>query len=118
MNIVKNGALFLLIILILGLVLFSVLGGTYVKEGYTDAATTWADKVILASGVTNSADSSGNSADSSGNSSGNSWGWGYKNYNQHYDNYDHYNKTYTPSIYYGPNGSTANVCRWYFFNCG
>lgn len=109
MNIVKNGALFLLIILILGLVLFSVLGGTYVKEGYADAATTWADKVMLASGVTNSMDTSGNSTGSSGNSSGNSWGWGYKNYNQHYDNYDHYNKTHTPSIYYGPNGSTANV---------
>jgi hypothetical protein len=85
MNIMKNGALFLLIILILGLILAPFLGGS-IKEGYTDAATSYADKVQLASGVTTA------------NSTG-------------YDNYDHYSKSSAPTIFYGPNGSKASVMK-------
>lgn len=88
MNIMKNGALFLLIILILGLILAPFLGGK-IKEGYTNQATQYADKVILASGVTN---------DSNASSKG-------------YDNYDHYSKSSAPTTFYGPNGSKANVMK-------
>jgi hypothetical protein len=91
MNIMKNGALFLLIILILGLILAPFLGGSY-REGYTDAATSWADKVTLASGVTSA------SSSTPGKPSGGS-----------YDNYDHFSGTSSPTVYYGPNGSTATV---------
>lgn len=85
MNIMKNGALFLLIILILGLILAPFLGGN-IKEGYANQATQYVDKVTLASGVTN--------AGSNG-----------------YDNYDHYSKSSTPTVFYGPNGSKANVMK-------
>ena len=93
MNIMKNGALFLLIILILGLILAPFLGGSY-REGYTDGATSWANKVTLASGVT--ADSG--SGTTTGKPSGGS-----------YDNYDHFSGKSSPTVYYGPNGSTATV---------
>jgi hypothetical protein len=94
MNIIKNGALFLLIILILGLILAPFLGGS-VKEGYTDAATSYADKVRLASGVTT--DDSGSTKSDSGSNN--------------YDNYDHYSKSSAPTVFYGPNGSKANVMK-------
>ena len=94
MNIMKNGALFLLIILILGLILAPFLGGS-IKEGYTDAATSYADKVTLASGVTNT---TGNTAVTGAKSNG-------------YDNYDHYSKSSAPTVFYGPNGSKANVMK-------
>jgi hypothetical protein len=81
----KNGALFLLIILILGLILAPFLGGN-IKEGYANQATQYVDKVTLASGVTN--------AGSNG-----------------YDNYDHYSKSSAPTVFYGPNGSKANVMK-------
>jgi hypothetical protein len=85
MNIMKNGALFLLIILILGLILAPFLGGRF-KEGYTNQAMQYADKVNMESGVTN--------AGSNG-----------------YDNYDHYSKSSAPTVFYGPNGSKANVMK-------
>jgi uncharacterized protein (UPF0333 family) len=93
MNIMKNGALFLLIILISGLILAPFLGGK-IKEGYTDAATSYAN-AIMASGV-----SKADNADSS--KSANSKG---------YDNYDHYSKSSAPTVFYGPNGSKANVMK-------
>jgi hypothetical protein len=89
MNIMKNGALFLLIILILGLILAPFLGGSY-REGYT---TSSADKVTLASGVTNDSSSTKNGKPSGGS----------------YDNYDHFSGSSSPTVYYGPNGSTATV---------
>lgn len=92
MNIMKNGALFLLIILILGLILAPFLGGSY-REGYTDAATSWANKVTLSSGV-----SANSTSSMTGKPSGGS-----------YDNYDHFSGTSSPTVYYGPNGSTATV---------
>lgn len=85
MNIMKNGALFLLIILISGLILAPFLGGSF-KEGYTNQAMQYADKVNMESGVSNA------------NSSG-------------YDNYDHYSKASAPTVFYGPNGSKANVMK-------
>jgi len=91
MNLVKNGSLFLFIILVSGLILSSVLGGSWNKEGYTDMVT-------LVSGVTKS------STDASSNITQNTSSLGY-------DNYDHYSKTSAPTTYYGPNGSTANVAK-------
>jgi hypothetical protein len=96
MNIMKNGALFLLIILILGLILAPFLGGS-IKEGYTDSATSYADKVQLASGVTKSDNSSTNNSNSF--------------WSTNYDNYDHFSQSSTPTIFYGPNGSKANVMK-------
>jgi len=89
----KNGALLLLIILILGLILAPFLGGSY-REGYTDGSTSWADSVTLASGVTNNSSSSNSNSKPSGGS---------------YDNYDHFSGSSSPTVYYGPNGSTATV---------
>jgi len=97
----KNGALFLLIILILGLLLAPFLGGS-VKEGYTDAATSYAEKVRLSSGVTQN-----NSGSGSTSGSGDTSGSGSKGY----DNYDHYSKSSAPTVFYGPNGSKANVMK-------
>jgi len=91
MNLVKNGSLFLFIILVSGLILSSVLGGSWNKEGYTDMVT-------LVSGVTKS------STDASSNITQNTSSLGY-------DNYDHYSQTSAPTTYYGPNGSTANVAN-------
>lgn len=91
MNLVKNGSLFLFIILVSGLILSSVLGGSWNQEGYTDMVT-------LVSGVTKS------STDASSNITNSTSSLGY-------DNYDHYSKTSAPTTYYGPNGSTANVAK-------
>jgi hypothetical protein len=96
----KNGALFLLIILILGLILAPFLGGS-VKEGYANAVTSYADKVQLASGVTTANSATGSSGAGAG-ASASSTG---------YDNYDHYSKSSAPTIFYGPNGSKANVMK-------
>lgn len=88
MNIKKNGALLLFIILILGLLLCSFLGRNYFKEGYANSG-----KVNLQSGVT-VAPSTPVKSRSRSNS---------------YDNYDHYSGSSSPTKYYGPNGSTATV---------
>ena len=102
MNIMKNGALFLLIILISGLILAPFLGGRF-KEGYTNQAMQYADKVQLASGVT--------TANSTTGSSGAGAGAGASASSTGYDNYDHYSKSSAPTIFYGPNGSKANVMK-------
>ena len=91
MDIMKNGALLLFIILILGLMLCSFLGGNCSREGYANS-----DVVTLQSGVTNDSSTSGGTGTGSGSSSS-------------YDNYDHYSGTSAPTKYYGPNGSTATV---------
>ena len=83
--IMKNGALILFIILILGLILCSFLGN---KEGFTSG-----DEVVkLNSGV-----STAPTAPSSYT-------------NKTYDNYDHYSKTSTPTVYHGPDG-TAKIMK-------
>jgi hypothetical protein len=96
----KNGALFLLIILILGLLLAPFLGGK-IKEGYTDAATSYANYVV-ATGVSKADNSSESSNAASNNTTSGSRG---------YDNYDHYSKSSAPTVFYGPNGSKANVMK-------
>jgi hypothetical protein len=100
MNLIKNGTLFLLIILISVLILCPILGGACNREGYTNAATKYeTDVVKLESGVT---DASNNDNDNDNNNDN------YKKY-YNYDNYDHYSRASAPTIYYGPNGSKANV---------
>jgi len=103
----KNGALFLLIILISGLILAPFLGGSY-KEGYTNKTTQYANKVTLVSGVTNAGDASGNNASSGFSSATGNNALASAN---GYDNYDHYSKSSSPTIFYGPNGSKANVMK-------
>jgi hypothetical protein len=92
----KNHALILFIILILGLILCSFLGGNCGREGYTDMA-----KVTLASGVTDKPDSTSSSTSTKARPSGGN-----------FDNYDHFSGSSAPTIYYGPNGSTATVSKW------
>lgn len=101
MNLIKNGALLLLIILIAGLILCSFLGGNCNKEGFT-----LSDNIVqLNSGVT--IDASSNPMDPSSNSMTSnvipSGGM--------YDNYDHYSGTSGPLIYYGPNGGSAKFTQ-------
>lgn len=92
-------ALFLFLILLLGLVLCSFLGGNYVKEGLTGNFT--ANFNVTGNGQNNSKASSTYGSGSSTSSS-----------NQ-YDNYNHYNGNSTQlspgSTYYGPQGTTASV---------
>ena len=86
-------ALFLFLILLLGLVLCSFLGGNCQKEGMTGNFT--------GSFQINGNDMSGNSY--SGASTGSS---------TQYDNYNHYSGSSTqlaPGTYYGPNGGTVVV---------
>lgn len=99
MNIMKNGAFFLLIVLILGLIFAPFLGGSY-KEGYDNRNSNNSDKVNLDIGVTREDE---HNSDHKNNKyeklrSGHS-----------YDNYDHYSKSSAPSTFYGPNGSKATV---------
>jgi hypothetical protein len=95
MNVMKNGALFLFIILILGLLLCSFLGGNCGKEGLENA-------VIMDSGV--SKDPSNNDTTTT-DPSNNSNMYGSTNY----DNYDHYSGTSSSTTYYGPNGGKATI---------
>ena len=89
----KHGALFLLLILIAGLLLCSVLGGSCGREGFTES-------VQVSSGVTKN-DTTDTSATNTSTSTSN----GATNY----DNYDHYSGTSSSTVYYGPNGGTATV---------
>jgi len=89
----KNGALFLLIILLLGLVLCSVLGGNCNrKEGF-------GEKIKEKTGVSTS--TSGEKTEHIGNVKPSVY--------ENYENYDHYNGSSIPTTYYGPNGGTATV---------
>jgi hypothetical protein len=103
MNLIKNGALFLFIILVLGLILCSVLGGNCVKEGYENAASDYANKVRLASGVTYDNDDDNDNRGKNWHNRRNNW------YNNMFDNYNHYYGSYMPNKFYGRNGSTAIV---------
>jgi len=85
----KNGALFLLIILLLGLVLCSVLGGNCnSKEGFK--------------GENQKMTPSTSSKDK------NTSAIRQKNY-EGYDNYNHYSGDSVPTTLYGPNGGTATI---------
>ena len=93
-------ALFLFLILLLGLVLCSFLGGNCGKEGLTG-------------NITFNLDGNGSSNGSStGTSTGSSTGTSTGSSNQ-YDNYNHYTGSSTQlssgTTYYGPQGTTATV---------
>jgi len=91
----SNKAIFLFIILLLGLILSSFLGGYY-SEGFTSSSSTTATEPNI--GVTASTTSSYGSGTSSANNVANS-----------YDNYDHYSGSAHPTTFYGPNGGTAKL---------
>ena len=85
----KNGALFLLIILLLGLVLCSVLGGNCnSKEGFKD------NKTMSSSSFSSLKNKNASTS---------------KAIIENYDNYDHYNGDAIPTTLYGPNGGTATI---------
>lgn len=102
----KNGALFLLIILLLSLVLCSVLGGkNCLKEGFGSGEV--ANQIAAKTGVTTtSTDSSTSDQDTSSEETTSSSSNG--SYNT-YDNYNHNTGTSYPTTFYGPNGGTANI---------
>uniref|UniRef100_A0A6C0ETY9 Uncharacterized protein n=1 Tax=viral metagenome TaxID=1070528 RepID=A0A6C0ETY9_9ZZZZ len=85
----SNKAIFLFIILLLGLILCSFLG-RYYSEGFTSSSSTTATEPNI--GVTAS------SGTSAANNVANS-----------YDNYDHYSGSAHPTTFYGPNGGTAKL---------
>ena len=90
----SNKAIFLFIILLLGLILCSFLGRCY-SEGFTSSSSTTATEPNIGVTATTSSYGSGNNA---ANNVANS-----------YDNYDHYSGSAHPTTFYGPNGGTAKL---------
>jgi hypothetical protein len=95
-----NKLLLLFIILLLGLILCSFLGGNCYTEGFT----TEISNIIGVKGSKGDAEpvvtsSDGTPTDNSSSPSSST----------PYDNYNHYEKTSYPTKYYGPNGTTATV---------
>jgi hypothetical protein len=92
-----NKLLLLFIILLLGLILCSFLGGNCYTEGFTTDVTTITgvkgNKLTVASKDTSSGDISVDNSSSPTS----------------YDNYNHYDQTSYPTKYYGPNGTTATI---------
>jgi len=83
-----NTALILFMIMLLGLLLCSFLGGAGCsKDGFSNY-------------VSGADDTVGSSSDSTGG-----------RFIENYDNYNHYTKESYPSIFYGPNGETAKVIQ-------
>jgi len=113
----KNGALFLLIILLLSLVLCSLLGGkNCLKEGFGSGEV--ANQIAAKTGVTTTSSSSTDTSSSSvedtnandSTESSSSYYNGANNYSSTtYDNYNHNTGTSYPNTFYGPNGGTANI---------
>ena len=107
-----NKLLLLFIILLLGLILCSFLGGNCYTEGFTTDITTITGVKgnTAAVGVT----SSGNVYTAS-NINGNINATSYPTSSSStpsttsYDNYNHYDQTSYPTKYYGPNGTTATI---------
>ena len=87
----KNGAFFLLIVLILGLIFAPFLGGSY-KEGYDNRNSNNSDKVNLDIGVTREDE---HNSDHKNNK------YEKRRSGHSYDNYDHYSKSSAPSTFYG-----------------
>lgn len=104
-----NKLLLLFIILLLGLVLCSFLGGNCYTEGFTTDVTTItgvkgnkAAVVVTSSGdvyTASNVDENVNATSQPNSSSSSS----------SYDNYNHYSQTSYPTKYYGPNGTTATI---------
>jgi hypothetical protein len=99
-----NKLLLLFIILLLGLMLCSFLGGNCYTEGFKKNDTT---KNTGVSANTSSAtmSSSSDNTDSSTSLTSPSTSPSTTSY----DNYNHYNQTSYPTKYYGPNGTTATI---------
>lgn len=88
-----NAMLILFMIMLLGLLLCSFLGGAGCsKEGFSDY-------------------DSATSAESADSTDSASYKKGPKRFIENYDNYNHYTKESYPSIFYGPNGETAKVIQ-------
>lgn len=92
----KGELLILFVILLLGLILCSFLGGKGCLEGMENNSS---DSTNNTSGSTSTSTSNSNSSNNS-NSSG-----------INYDNYNHYNGTSYPTIFYGPDGGTARLIK-------
>jgi len=105
-----NKALFLFIILVLGLILCSVLGSKYNREGMTSGSN--AGTVTLNSGVFNNTTPYTGATGSSGSTGSNS-ATNASNQSNSYDNYNHYNGNSYPTTFYGPNGGTATFSNAY-----
>ena len=109
-----NKLLLLFIILLLGLILCSFLGGNCYTEGFTTDVTTSTgvkgNKAAVA--VTSSGD-----VYTASNVNGNVNATSYSSSSPSsttpsttsYDNYNHYDQTSYPTKYYGPNGTTATI---------
>ena len=108
-----NKLLLLFIILLLGLILCSFLGGNCYTEGFTTDVTTItgvkgnkAGVAVTSSGdVYTASNINGNVNASSYPSSSTSS----TPSTTSYDNYNHYDQTSYPTKYYGPNGTTATI---------
>ena len=94
----SNKAIFLFIILLLGLILCSFLGRCY-SEGFTSSSSTTATEPNIGVTATTSSYGSGTS-DSNGAAN---------NVANSYDNYDHYSGSAHPTTFDGPNGGTAKL---------
>jgi len=92
----KNQAIFLFLILLVGLLLASFLGGGR-EEGF---------EVSTYTGVNNGWGSSNNSETGG---QGNVYTGPSKNVQNDYDNYNHYHGSSYPTMYYGPNGGNAKL---------
>ena len=103
----KNGALFLLIILLLSLVFCSVLGGNC-KKGFPSynmqQREAFGERIREKTGISTSTenDENFNTDDSSLEISAPS------SIFKNYDNYNHFDRSSVPTTFFGPNGSTAN----------
>jgi hypothetical protein len=91
----KNQAIFLFLILLVGLLLASFLGGG--REGF---------EVSTYTGVNNGWGSSNNSETGG---QGNVYTGPSQNVQNDYDNYNHYHGSSYPTMYYGPNGGNAKL---------
>ena len=86
--------LLLFIILILGLLLCSFLGGNCLSEGFQTSSSSPNATIISSTGITPVGIEVND-----------------KVHTGSFDNYNHYTKESYPSIFYGPNGSTAKIVK-------
>jgi len=99
-----NKLLLLFIILLLGLILCSFLGGNCYTEGFTTEVSTITGVKGNKGGTVPATSSDDISVDSSPPTEPPT-----ASPKTSYDNYNHYNQTSYPTKYYGPNGTTATV---------
>ena len=97
----KSEALFLFIILVLGILLCSFLGGNCGREGFEVNTYTGVNSASSKSAPTNSASTSTSTSGNTPNSLHLS--------SMAYDNYNHYNGSSIPTMFYGQDGATAKI---------